>query len=594
MTTEDTLTSSATPTAEVGLSRVKINNEDFLKIANYDTMRPFFMSIVSDSNHWMFISSNGGLTAGRKNSEFSIFPYYTDDKITESAEITGHKAIFRVQHEGTAQVWEPFSYRFEGRYEISRNLYKNVYGNKVLFEEVNHDLGLTFRYQWNSSDQYGFVKRSALINHSDQNQQIALLDGIQNIMPAGVGSEMQLRSSNLVDAYKRNEQDTGSGLGIYALSAFIVDKAEPSEALKANVAWSIGLSNTTRLVSSLQVNHFRRGFAIKSEDDVKAEKGAYFVNAEITLAAGASEDWMILADTNKNHSAIAALIQTIHNTADLEQRILADIELGTKKLLQLNASSDALQFTKDAFRDTRHFSNTLFNIMRGGVFDNNYQVEKWDFEDYLAKANKKVYAAFKTIVASLPGEFSLFDLKALAEQHDDKDFKRLCLEYLPLKFSRRHGDPSRPWNKFSINTRNEDTGAKILDYEGNWRDIFQNWEALAVSFPAFIESMIHKFLNASTFDGYNPYRVVKMGFDWEIIEPDDPWSYIGYWGDHQIIYLQKFLEIIRNQEPDRLDQLSFIASQDSPLPTPPSPLECLTASTANTSRRSSRTSTTTA
>jgi hypothetical protein len=124
---------------------------------------------------------------------------------------------------------------------------------------------------------------------------------------------------------------------------------------------------------------------------------------------------------------------------------------------------------------------------------------------------------------------------------------------MPLKFSRRHGDPSRPWNKFSINTRNEIDGSKILDYEGNWRDIFQNWEALAHSYPEFIESMIHKFLNATTFDGYNPYRVTKGGFDWETIEPDDPWSYIGYWGDHQIIYLLKFLEFINNHKPGRLE-----------------------------------------
>jgi hypothetical protein len=34
-----------------------------------------------------------------------------------------------------------------------------------------------------------------------------------------------------------------SGLGIYALSAIIVDKAEPSEALKANVVWSLGMDN---------------------------------------------------------------------------------------------------------------------------------------------------------------------------------------------------------------------------------------------------------------------------------------------------------------------------------------------------------------
>ena len=123
---------------------------------------------------------------------------------------------------------------------------------------------------------------------------------------------------------------------------------------------------------------------------------------------------------------------------------------------------------------------------------------------------------------------------------------------MPLKFSRRHGDPSRPWNRFSINTQSEIDGSKILDYEGNWRDIFQNWEALAHSYPEFIESMIQKFLNASTFDGYNPYRVTKDGFDWEIIEPDDPWSYIGYWGDHQIIYLLKFLEFLEDHKPGQL------------------------------------------
>jgi hypothetical protein len=97
--------------------------------------------------------------------------------------------------------------------------------------------------------------------------------------------------------------------------------------------------------------------------------------------------------------------------------------------------------------------------------------------------------------------------------------------------------------------------AEILDYQGNWRDIFQNWEALAHAYPAFIESMVYKFLNATTFDGYNPYRVTKDGFDWETIEPDNPWSYIGYWGDHQIIYLLKFLEFMDDHAPGQLESL---------------------------------------
>jgi hypothetical protein len=98
-------------------------------------------------------------------------------------------------------------------------------------------------------------------------------------------------------------------------------------------------------------------------------------------------------------------------------------------------------------------------------------------------------------------------------------------------------------------------GSKILNYEGNWRDIFQNWEALSLSYPAFLQSMIAKFLNASTFDGYNPYRITKDGFDWETVEPDNPWSYIGYWGDHQIIYLLKLLELFEDHYPGELEVL---------------------------------------
>ena len=537
---------------EVKLKQVIIDNESYFMISNSDSMRPFFMSIVSDSNHWMFISSNGGLSAGRKDSENALFPYYTDDKITESAEITGSKSIFLVSKNNKTEIWEPFSYRYEGVHKITRNLYKNTYGNKVIFEEINHDLSLTFSYQWNSSSQFGFVKKSKLINNGADSVQVELLDGIQNIMPYGVSSDLQMRASNLVDAYKRSELEKDSGLGIFALSAIIVDKAEPSEALKANIAWSLGLENVKYLLSSLQLDTFRKQHAIREEIDIKAEKGAYFLNSKIKLDKKASKEWMIITNVNNDHVEVANISHRIKNEKNLKQLVNENIELGTKRLIKLNAASDGLQHTADETRDTRHFANTLFNIMRGGIFDDNYQIEKWDFSKYLAKANKKVFSKSEGILENLPENFSLSQLKDIAFKSDDKNFKRLCLEYMPLKFSRRHGDPSRPWNKFSINTHNEVDGSKILDYEGNWRDIFQNWEALAHSYPEFIESMIHKFLNATTFDGYNPYRVTKGGFDWEAIEADDPWSYIGYWGDHQIIYLLKFLEFIEDYKPGKL------------------------------------------
>ena len=540
-------------TNDIELETIVIDKENYFKISNSDKMRPFFMSIVSDSNHWMFISSNGGLTAGRKNSEYALFPYYTDDKITESADITGNKSIFKVEKDGQEYMWEPLAIRSLGRYKTTQNLYKNRYGNKIIFEEINHDLSLTFRYQWSSSNKFGFIKKSKLINTSSDFIKVKLLDGLQNIMPASIGSDIQNQSSNLVDAYKRSELQVTTGLGIFALSAILVDKAEASEALKANVVWSSGLDNPKYLLSSLQLDNFRSGNTINQETDIKAEKGAYFVSTEIELQADSFKEWMLVANVNLNHSDIAYLSKRIKDDSTLIDEVNDNIVAGTKRLVELNAASDAIQVTADSLKDTRHFANTLFNIMRGGIFDDGYQIEKWDFKNYISNANKKVARTSEAVLEKLPDVFTLALIQEIAYGSDDKNFRRLCLEYMPLKFSRRHGDPSRPWNKFSINTRSEIDGSKILDYEGNWRDIFQNWEALAHSYPEFIESMIHKFLNATTFDGYNPYRVTKDGFDWETIEPDDPWSYIGYWGDHQIIYLLKFLEFINSYKPGKLE-----------------------------------------
>ena len=539
----------------VELHQVVIDGQTFFKISNHDHMRPFFMSIVSDSNHWLFVSSNGGVSMGRKNSEYAFFPYYTDDKITESVEITGNKAIFKIDNSDGYDLWEPFSLRNEGLYHTTRNLYKNLYGNKIIFEEENHDLGLIYKYEWNTSNTYGFVKKSVLINTSDNDKKVEILDGFQNIVPYGVPSDTQNRVSNLVDAYKRSELVEDCGLGIFALSAIIVDKAEPSEALKANIAWSAGLENPKYLVSSTQLDQFREGNALSQENDIKAEKGAYFVNQKLNLTANSEKQWIIVGNVNQDHSAIVALTKEIKTDASIVEKIAQDIKAGSINLVKLNAGADAIQLSNDSLRDARHFSNTLFNIMRGGIFDHNYQIESWDFKNYLKNANSEVFNEVRSDVDGLPEIFELNHLKDLVSSIDNADFKRLALEYMPLKFSRRHGDPSRPWNKFSINTTNEEDGSKILDYEGNWRDIFQNWEALAHSYPEFVESMIHKFLNASTFDGYNPYRVTKSGFDWETIEPDDPWSYIGYWGDHQIIYLLKFLEFIECHEPGRLESL---------------------------------------
>jgi hypothetical protein len=533
---------------------VERDGEEFYVIEGIQNMDPFFMSIVSNSDHWMFISSNGALTAGRKKPGIALFPYYTVDKIHDSADITGAKTIIHAGSEARSCLWEPFSDRLEGVYDITRNLYKNIAGNKIVFEEINRDLRLAFAYQWSNSEKFGFVRKSGLTNLSEYPIQAELLDGIQNILPHGVDRMMQADKSCLLDAYKKCELVDETGLGIYMLSSIPVDRAEPSESLKANTVWSIGNCIRMRLLSSVQLARFRRGRPISEEKDVKGKRGAYFVNFETILAPGQGQIWYIIAEVNQTAAKVADLNALISSKSAVAHEIEADVQAGTVSLAKIVASADGLQVTNDKLSAARHFANTLFNVMRGGIFDNGTTVSKRDLTEFAMKANTAVHERNEAWFHALPDSIHYSELLRRARASENPGLIRMCLEYMPLTFGRRHGDPSRPWNLFAIETRNED-GSKILNYQGNWRDIFQNWEALALSFPSYIESMISKFVNASTADGYNPYRVTREGFEWEIQDPHDPWSFIGYWGDHQTIYLLKLLEISERYHPGRLQEL---------------------------------------
>ena len=536
---------------------IEIGGERFYRIVNYDAMAPFLVSLVSDSDHWMFVSSTGALTAGRRDPDHALFPYYTDDRIHDSQDQTGGKTILRVTRAGRAAMWEPFSQRYEGLYRITRSLSKSVYSNKVIFEEVNHDLGLSFSSAWMTSDRFGFVRRATLVNLGAEPVEIDLLDGIQNLLPHGLTRRFQMEYSTLGDGYKENELEPETGLGLFKLSSVPADRPEPNEALRVTTVWSEGIEPSRRLLCAVQLDRFRRGEAVDEETLIRGRRGAYFVNAQLALPVGGRKEWSIVAEVDQDAAGVAALVRLLRPdrsltvAAPIRAQIDEDVERGTRNLVRIVAAADGLQLTGDDLSADRHFSNALFNVMRGGIPDRGYVVSRSDFKAFVGKANHAVAERQAAFLDGLDETLLHSSLLELAREQDDPDLERLAHEYLPLTFSRRHGDPSRPWNIFAIEVKGEH-GERILNYQGNWRDIFQNWEALALSFPGYVESMIFKFAGASTADGYNPYRVMRDGFDWEVLDPHDTWSYIGYWGDHQVIYLLKLLEVSARYHPGAL------------------------------------------
>src|ERR1035437_1128803 len=326
---------------------VQIDNEKFYQIKDFDSMQPFFISLASDSNHWMYISSTGGLSAGRKNPDQALFPYYTDDKINESSEITGSKTILHVTKAGNQYLWEPFSDRNKGIYNIERNISKSTIGNKIIFSEKNFDLGLTFSYAWMNADDFGWIKKSELKNDTSESMEVYMVDGLQNILPSGIDKFTQNTFSTLVDGYKKNELVENSPLALFRMEAILVDRAEPSESLRANTVWNTGLENSTYLLSSSQLDAFRNGQKPTSETEAKGVRGAFFACTEINLKASEAKNWYFIAEVNQDATQVNNLLKLISKTKNIAAILEQNIEKGTKNLQNIVAQADGIQQTAD-------------------------------------------------------------------------------------------------------------------------------------------------------------------------------------------------------------------------------------------------------
>jgi hypothetical protein len=532
----------------------QVADDEFYVIENAQGMRPFLVSVVSDSDHWLFVASNGGLTAGRKNPGLALFPYVTEDKLVDAAGVTGPVTSLVVTRNGRRSLWHPFRECDLLAYRVTRRLHKNVVGSRIVFEEENHDLGLAFRYEWTTSDRFGFVRECALENRGRTAASVQVLDGLLNLLPANVDEALQQGYSCLLDAYKRSEAVPGSSLALFSLAAQPVDRAEPSESLKATTVWSHGLPSAKVHLSAARLASFDSGRPARPAADVRGRRGAYLLEARCALRPGSTRTWTIVADVDRTQRQAVELRSRLREPARLVADVRRDVVAGRENLLKIVAATDGLQLTADRLSSAHHVGNVLFNDLRGGVYVHGHDVPGPDFEAFVRRANRGTWERHRAFLAGLAPLEPARALMARVTALGDPDLERHALEYLPLTFSRRHGDPSRPWNRFDIQVRDAE-GNRVLYFEGNWRDIFQNWEALSLSHPGFVENVIAKFVNASTPDGHNPYRLTKDGIDWEVPDPGHPWSTIGYWGDHQIVYLLKLLELSLDHHPERLREL---------------------------------------
>ena len=137
------------------------------------------------------------------------------------------------------------------------------------------------------------------------------------------------------------------------------------------------------------------------------------------------------------------------------QKIEQSIRDDSEKIYAMISQADGIQTTAKSRMTARHFSNALFNLMRGGTFPLAYQIPTQDLCRHIRLCNRQSYERHKSKLEQLPEFIELQDLKKTLAAFAGPELTRIAEEYLPLTFSCRHGDPSRPWNRFSIDITDE-------------------------------------------------------------------------------------------------------------------------------------------
>ncbi len=539
--------------APSGEGLIEIDGTEYYAIPGVDRIAPFLMNVVSDGDRWMFLSSTGALTAGRRDATGALFPYDPDDRLHDAAGNVGPVTAMYVHTDDGRTLWQPF--RDHDPAPVSRCLYKSVVGDSVVFEERHSGLDLTFRYKWASSEELGFVRTATLANTGAHQARVDLVDGLVNLLPHGIDPYSYQRMSNLFNAHKRSEiVDNTTRLAVFTLESRLVDRPEPAEVLRASTVWSVGLPGASITLEASAVTDFVAGRPVVPKQLITGQRGAYLLNGSVALKPGEEVTWHLVADVGQDQAEVAERRLRLQSANDLSADIAESLAEATNTLVKIMARADASQQTGDEIATAHHFANVTYNTMRGGAPLTGYRIGTKDFAQFVSQRNRRVGKHHAEWFATLPETIGRRELVDEIAGRGDDQLVRLALEYLPFSFSRRHGDPSRPWNAFSIRVQ-DSAGDPIVYYEGNWRDIFQNWEALCLSFPEYLPSVVSVFVNASTPDGFNPYRVTRNGIDWEVPDPDDPWSNIGYWGDHQIVYLLRLLRAFERYGPGQLTEM---------------------------------------
>lgn len=444
------------------MSKYKLNGEQF-RIEDYEK-QPAFSSFlpglagVRGIPLWVYYTNRGqGINSfGVHNKENSIMEFNPANTAYENTALKGFRTFLR----RNGKFYEPFC-----SYSEESNRIMSVEKNRLIIEEECKELGLSVKvtYFVLPTESIGaLVRKVEITNISGEAASVEGIDGITKIIPYGVQTGMYKDMSNLFRSFSeiKNIENKAYYINMRGSAG---DSAEVGETYGGYFCCTVQDGELKDLIYDPDVvfghdTSMVMPVVFKNEGmaGVKAEKQCFankypcgFYPFEETLAAGESLTFATYIGFSGTLAQLNKAAKMFCEEGYAERKEKEAVEIVKEMVSDIGTSTAAKVF--DQYVEQCY----LDNFLRGGY--------PYVFE-----------SAEKNAVVHL--------------------------------FSRKHGDPERDYNFFSI------AGEYFSQGNGNFRDVCQNRRSDVFFKPAIGDFNVWSFFNYVQMDGYNPLEIRPCTF----------------------------------------------------------------------------------
>jgi hypothetical protein len=455
------------------MGNYQLEDDGTFSIADFQRCKPFTSFLPGIAGLlgvplWVFYVNRGqAITSfGIENKDHPIMEFQPANKAYLSTPLTGFRTFLKLNRGKDVQFYEPFSSWRQARRESQ---VMHIRPHELELEETSqaYELQTTIRYFNLPQESFaGLVRQVSLTNLGTQPVAVDMLDGMPALIPYGVSNTLLKELNRTIEAW---------------MEVYNLDKKLPYYRLRATVV-------DTEQVGLYEAGHFALAF-----NDLSSDNQLLPVLVDPLVVFG--QDTSFFSPEGFNRQPLPDLLSANQITCGRTPCAFfaAEYDLASGQSVTLNSlyghvpSQETIQAQSSRLAQPGYFAGKRAEVRR--LID--------DLTGVIAtRSGHAVFDAYcrQTFLDNVVrGGWPVI----LSDRKQPRVYH---------VYSRRHGDPERDYNAFSIAPEYYSQG------NGAYRDINQNRRNDVLFNPEVGDFNIRTFISLIQADGYNPLVIQGSKF----------------------------------------------------------------------------------